>query len=85
MSRISLPVNWFGIAGWRWIFILEGIAPILAGVAALFLLPDLPARAKFLPPDERDWLREVLEREQQARGSHGHLVSGSARSVRSCF
>src|SRR5205807_5289128 len=27
---IAQKVHWFGLPGWRWIFILEGIAPILA-------------------------------------------------------
>ncbi len=73
LSGLLLPVNWLNIAGWRWIFILEGIAPVLAGFAALFLLPDLPARARWLPPDERDWLRNELEREQATKKGHGHL------------
>jgi ACS family tartrate transporter-like MFS transporter len=54
------------------VFILEGIAPILAGVATLFLLPDRPATAKWLPADERDWLLAELEQEKRARASHGH-------------
>ncbi|KAJ3488703.1 hypothetical protein NLI96_g2654 [Meripilus lineatus] len=42
-----------GLAGWRWIFILEGIATVLAAlVAAIFLPADLPS-AKFFTEEER--------------------------------
>jgi sugar phosphate permease len=73
-SGLLLGVNWFGLPGWRWILILEGIAPILAGVATLFFLPDRPAQAKWLPADERDWLMAELDREHKAKQSHGHGV-----------
>jgi ACS family tartrate transporter-like MFS transporter len=64
LSGQLLKVHWFGLPGWRWIFILEGIAPILAGVATLFLLPDRPSRARWLPPDEREWLEGQLKAEE---------------------
>lgn len=74
LSGLLLPVHWFGISGWRWIFVLEGIAPIFAGIAALFLLPDLPARAKWLPTEERQWLTDQLNREQFGKQGHGHFA-----------
>ncbi|PPQ69879.1 hypothetical protein CVT24_003214 [Panaeolus cyanescens] len=42
-----------GIAGWRWIFILEGIATILIGIGAALILPESLATAKFLTEEER--------------------------------
>ena len=48
-----------GYGGWRWIFILEGIATVLAAlVAAIFLPADLPS-AKFFTEEERAFSREV--------------------------
>lgn len=41
-----------GLAGWRWLFLIEGVLPIIVGVWVLFL-PSSPATAKFLTPDER--------------------------------
>ena len=62
-----------GLQGWRWIFVVEGIMPIFAGITTIFLLPDEPADAPWLPPEERAWLLEELERQRQqklAESSH---------------
>jgi MFS transporter, ACS family, tartrate transporter len=59
-------VKWFGLAGWRWVFILEGLPAILIGVFVLFYLTDKPKDAKWLPADEAVWLTRELERERQA-------------------
>lgn len=41
-----------GYAGWRWIFIIEGLATIVLGVVSFFLLIDSPRRSKWLDADE---------------------------------
>jgi sugar phosphate permease len=74
LSGLLLRVHWFDLPGWRWIFILEGIVPILAGFATLFFLPDRPAKAKWLPAEERAWLVDELDREHKAKQGHGHWV-----------
>src|SRR3990172_3394078 len=58
-------VNWAGMPGWRWIFILEGVPAILFGVITIFYLTDRPEQARWLPPEEREWIRAELEREKQ--------------------
>jgi MFS family permease len=42
-----------GLAGWRWIFILEGILTVLVAIAAYFTLFDFPETATFLTEEER--------------------------------
>ena len=59
-----LPHNWFGLAGWRWLFVLEGFPAIVLGIAALFYLPDWPVDAHWLTADERIWVREKLAEEK---------------------
>ncbi|OJJ96062.1 hypothetical protein ASPACDRAFT_54895 [Aspergillus aculeatus ATCC 16872] len=44
------------IAGWRWIFILEGIVPVALGGLLPILLPDSPERAKWLTSDEKRYI-----------------------------
>lgn len=50
-----------GLGGWRWIFILEGILTVAVGTTLPWTLPDSPATAKFLTPDEREFIRRRLE------------------------
>ena len=46
-----------GQAGWRWIFLLEGLATVLLGVACFFFLIDTPALStRWLKPDEIRYL-----------------------------
>jgi len=58
-------VQWFGIAGWRWLFILEGLPALVLGVVTYFYLTDKPKDAAWLEPDERAWLSGVIERENR--------------------
>ena len=49
-----------GLAGWRWIFILEGIATVLAGFIATIFLPSDISSAKFLTEEEKRFARELI-------------------------
>jgi ACS family tartrate transporter-like MFS transporter len=62
-----LGANWLSLAGWRWLFILEGIPAIGLGIVTLFYLTDWPAQALWLPRDERDWLVTQLDLELKAK------------------
>jgi ACS family tartrate transporter-like MFS transporter len=54
LSRAILEnVHWFGLAGWRWVYILEGLPAILFGIITIFYLTDRPHEAKWLPEDEK--------------------------------
>ncbi|KFY04914.1 hypothetical protein O988_00414 [Pseudogymnoascus sp. VKM F-3808] len=48
------------LAGWKWILMLEGLVTVLVGVACFFFLPNSPATAAFLKPEERAFLIERL-------------------------
>ena len=54
----------FGLRGWHWLFILEGLPTVLMGVACLFFLTDRPEQAKWLSEEQRGWLSARLEKER---------------------
>src|SRR5207247_10747031 len=56
--------NWFMFQGWRWLFFLEGVPPILLGIAALFFLTDCPSEAAWLTPEQRQWISRRLAEEK---------------------
>jgi len=67
ISGLLLGVNWLGLAGWRWVFIIEGLPAVLLGFATFVYLVDRPSQAKWLPAEERDWLENELARERNAK------------------
>jgi MFS transporter, ACS family, tartrate transporter len=58
-------VTWFGVSGWRWLFVLEALPAVLLGILTYYLLPGRPAEARFLAPEERDWITSELAGEEQ--------------------
>jgi MFS transporter, ACS family, tartrate transporter len=60
-------IRWFGLAGWRWIFLLEGVLTIVCGVATLFIMVNRPQDATYLSAAEKEWLAARLTAEQAAR------------------
>jgi ACS family tartrate transporter-like MFS transporter len=62
-----LGVHWWQLAGWRWLFILEGVPAVVLGFVTVFYLTDWPRQARWLRHDERDWLAGELQAELQAK------------------
>jgi ACS family 4-hydroxyphenylacetate permease-like MFS transporter len=56
--------GWLGLAGWQWLFLLEGLPAVVFGIICLFYLDDSPARANWLSEDEK---REIAARLEQDR------------------
>ncbi|HEX4192524.1 MAG TPA: MFS transporter [Stellaceae bacterium] len=63
---LGLNGNW-GLAGWQWLFLLEGAPALIFGFWMYFHLADKPKDAKFLSDDEKSTLINLLERDEEAR------------------
>ncbi|TDF83956.1 MFS transporter [Pseudomonas sp. H9] len=49
-----------GLAGWQWMFLIQGIPTVILGIMAVFLLSDGYATAKWLSPAEREMIKHDL-------------------------
>lgn len=68
-------VEWFGLEGWQWVFILQGLPPVLLGVWVLLYLADRPSEARWLTKDESDWLEGEISKEYDAEDDEHMEIS----------
>ncbi len=62
-----------GLAGWQWLFLVEGLPAIILSLVFLLRLPDTPADARWLKPDEQQWLLDKIQSDAES-GGHTHDV-----------
>jgi MFS family permease len=62
------------LARWMYVFIIFGSLSLLAGIATLFFLPDLPSTAKFLTQRERAVAVERVAANRQGVKNHHFKV-----------
>jgi ACS family 4-hydroxyphenylacetate permease-like MFS transporter len=67
-----------GIAGWRWLFLLEGLPAVCLGIVALYYLTDRPGSARWLQPEEKAAIAAMLERDAATRGRNAPTLSTRA-------
>jgi MFS family permease len=68
-SSILLMDGVAGIAGWRWVFVLEGLPAIALAIVIFFVLPSTPARATWLDDDEKAYLAKNVTQKADS-GAH---------------
>ncbi|GAA2815960.1 MFS transporter [Saccharopolyspora taberi] len=62
----------FGLSGWRFMFLVEGVPAILLAAVTWFYLTDRPEQAKWLAAEEREWLAGKLAEEQRETEAKHH-------------
>jgi ACS family tartrate transporter-like MFS transporter len=78
ISGMLLSLKHFGLAGWQWLFLLEGLPAILLGAVVLFYLPDGPHSAKWLSQEEADSIQSRIDAERDAKQDKSHGALGDA-------
>ena len=71
----------WGLKGWQWLFVAEGLPAVVLSVVTYFYLTAVPAKARWLADDERRWLQNTLE----AEGQQIHRVPQGAASLRAAL
>ncbi|KAI0321126.1 MFS general substrate transporter [Amylostereum chailletii] len=66
-----------GKEGWRWIFILEGLATVVIGAVSFFILQDFPQTAKFLTEAERVFVIRNLQQDMQFSAGSGETFKAN--------
>jgi ACS family 4-hydroxyphenylacetate permease-like MFS transporter len=72
--------GFLGLAGWKWLFLLEGLPAVILGIVAYFYLADRPETAKWLSPREQAVLLKALARDEattqeaHSAGSRGGIL-----------
>jgi sugar phosphate permease len=84
ISGMLVAHDAFGLHGWQIMFIVEGLAASLGGIAVLFLLHDSPAAAPWLNAAEKTALLETLAQEERAH-PRKHDVWQALRDPRLLF
>jgi ACS family tartrate transporter-like MFS transporter len=84
LSGLILQLNGAaGLAGWQWLFLLEGVPAVLMGVVVLIVLPDRPQKAAWLSAEEKTWVQLRLdEAASQAKVRVHHRLADALTSGR---
>jgi D-galactonate transporter len=72
------------LAGWQWLFLVEGVPSIFAGLITLYFLTDRPSKAKWLSEDEKRLVLQGLEADEALKrqaSRSGHRLVDAFRSV----
>jgi len=56
-----------GLQGWQWLYVVEGLPPIIMCVVVYMLLTDRPKDATWLTAEQRAWLQTRLDAEETQR------------------
>ncbi|KAH7362424.1 major facilitator superfamily domain-containing protein [Plectosphaerella cucumerina] len=68
--------NALGLAGWKWLFILQGAVTFVIAVVGYFILPDFPATTRWLTQEERDLAHNRMELDTTSNHGNTSTMDG---------
>ncbi len=71
-----------GWSGWQWVFLIEGIPSIIAGIVTWYYLTDRPEQASWLTPEQRKLVHDDLQRDQATLGHREESLLASLKDGR---
>jgi len=85
VSGALLGVEWFGLRGWQWLFLLEGMPAMVFGILTLMFMTDRPLDAHWLSAEERDYLEATLAAEARVTESRRPFTIAQALRTRNVW
>jgi MFS family permease len=74
-----------GLAGWQWIFILEGILAVIGGVLAMFFVYNGPESVTWLTDEEKRYLHVKLAYDGNTTGTGLQEGASKRKHIKSAF
>jgi ACS family tartrate transporter-like MFS transporter len=76
LSAVMLEMNGiWGVTGWQWLLVLQGLPACIIGLVCLKMLADKPADAHWLTAREREALQSAIDAEHESKGTHSFRQS----------
>jgi ACS family tartrate transporter-like MFS transporter len=67
LTAVTMKFSAFGLHGWQFMYLVQGAATVLVGIATFFILPNTIEHAGWLAADEKTSLRVKLKAEYEEK------------------
>lgn len=78
----TLTISQAGIAGWQWLFIIQGVVTLIVAISGFFILPNEPLTTWWLTPEERTLAHERTQRDTVGNQGQTTTWSGILEAAR---
>lgn len=75
-TQIMTNVHWGGYAGWRWVFMIEGLLAVAGGIITWVFLKNSPHDCSWLTQEEKTWIKGELDGELANKSETEHFKLG---------
>ncbi|KAH8175814.1 major facilitator superfamily protein [Sarocladium implicatum] len=71
-----------GLAGWKWLFILQGVVTFIIAIIGYFVLPDFPHNTKWLTEEERNLAHNRMELDTTSNQGNTSTTQGLKQAAK---